>query len=207
MPIITYEGTELSRSQREALIKAFARVAHQIVPSIPEEANYVLIKEIGKGESGKARAGGNQAKGSRMDDLLGRLEKLESDNALTKKVNKTLASKVTSLEAGMELMRSGQQSIVKDQEEMKEDMAGAVMSAKGLPVLFSLIRLLSLPELEKHKDTIFPFVRKLTTLHKKQATGKIPDDEAKEKLATIMKGVQTELKKRDIDPPLLTLPK
>lgn len=45
MPVITYEGTQLSQNQREVLIKGFTDVACKVMPEIPKEAFYVYIRE------------------------------------------------------------------------------------------------------------------------------------------------------------------
>ena len=45
MPVILYEGPQLSQSQREAMIKGFTEVACKIMPEIPKEAFYVFIRD------------------------------------------------------------------------------------------------------------------------------------------------------------------
>ncbi|MDR3588028.1 MAG: tautomerase family protein [Negativicutes bacterium] len=44
MPVITYEGTKLSRDQKRELVTAFTKAASSIT-GIPEQAFVILLKE------------------------------------------------------------------------------------------------------------------------------------------------------------------
>ena len=45
MPVIRYEGPELTPEQRENLIREFTEVAVRYIPRIPKEAYYVFLDE------------------------------------------------------------------------------------------------------------------------------------------------------------------
>lgn len=45
MPVIRYEGPELTPEQRENLIREFTEVCVKYIPRIPKEAYYVFLEE------------------------------------------------------------------------------------------------------------------------------------------------------------------
>ena len=45
MPIISFEGPELTREQKKQLASNFTKSAHQVLPQISENAFIVLIQE------------------------------------------------------------------------------------------------------------------------------------------------------------------
>ena len=45
MPVLIYEGSELNQSQRKELIKGLTEAACNVIPDIPKEAYYVLLRE------------------------------------------------------------------------------------------------------------------------------------------------------------------
>jgi phenylpyruvate tautomerase PptA (4-oxalocrotonate tautomerase family) len=45
MPVLIYEGPELSPNQRKELIKGLTEVACKVSPEIPKEAYYVFLRE------------------------------------------------------------------------------------------------------------------------------------------------------------------
>ena len=208
MPLITYEGPDLTRGQRVALIREFTWVAHQVVPDVPKGTNYVIIKDIGKGEGEKMMAKGDRVlmKSEELDALKERLDRLERNLAFSTKANKILTTALSKLKVDLDLVADHLGTLNDGVESVKEEVARSRIRTEEFPIVFSLLRLLSLPDLEKHKDTVFPFVRKLMILHKKMVTGRLEREEVRERFADIIKDVQTELKKRDIEPPLLSLP-
>jgi phenylpyruvate tautomerase PptA (4-oxalocrotonate tautomerase family) len=45
MPVIRYEGPELTPEQRESLIREFTEVAVRYIPRVPKDAYYVFLDE------------------------------------------------------------------------------------------------------------------------------------------------------------------
>lgn len=45
MPIINFEGPELNREQKKQLAVNFTKVAHEVLPQIPESAFIVVLQE------------------------------------------------------------------------------------------------------------------------------------------------------------------
>ena len=47
MPVITFEGPKLNKSQSEMIVKGFTEVAQNAMPEIPKEAFYVKSGTFG----------------------------------------------------------------------------------------------------------------------------------------------------------------
>ncbi len=43
MPVIKFEGPQLTQEQRKALVEGFTEVACKVIPQIPKEAYYVFV--------------------------------------------------------------------------------------------------------------------------------------------------------------------
>ena len=45
MPVITIQVTTLSQEKREALMKELTEAAHKVLPDVPKNAFYVLVRD------------------------------------------------------------------------------------------------------------------------------------------------------------------
>jgi 4-oxalocrotonate tautomerase family enzyme len=45
MPVIKYEGPQLTQEQRKALVQGFTDVVCKVIPNVPREAYYVFLQE------------------------------------------------------------------------------------------------------------------------------------------------------------------
>lgn len=43
MPVIKFEGPQLTQEQRKALVEGFTEVACKVIPQIPKDAYYVFV--------------------------------------------------------------------------------------------------------------------------------------------------------------------
>jgi len=76
---------------------------------------------------------------------------------------------------------------------------------EGLYILITIGRLLSLPDVEHYQTTLFPLVRKLSSLRKKVMDGNISRSGAKKKYNAILGEVKVILKDHHVPAKLLYL--
>lgn len=69
MPVIKFEGPQLTQDQRKALIEGFTDVVCKVIPNVPREAYYVFILDYPDDKIGVG--------GLMLPDYLAKIQKKE----------------------------------------------------------------------------------------------------------------------------------
>jgi phenylpyruvate tautomerase PptA (4-oxalocrotonate tautomerase family) len=211
MPLISYSGPKLDREQRTALIEGFTELARSVDPKMPKGSCYVVVKDVKAEGSSETIMRGDElvASARELEELKARIEGLEK--ALTRahgtmnQQSNGMARLEKELKKELVELGSGQRRLWSGEKDIKDVVLTHVKKQEGIYILLTIERLLSLPVLERHKSTIFPFVRKLTNLHKKLLLGSVSRREAEEQYAQLKSEIKTTLEGLDVPSHLLFL--
>lgn len=197
----------MERSQREALIRGFTHVAHRIVPSIPEEDNFVFVKDVSSGKGGRMTTKGDKVlvPSKELDALKNRISRLEEVIAFSAQASKMLSTEFSDSKNVQRGLQAKQAVVQTEQEELKAGVESNRNRIEGLYILTTIGRLLSLPDVERYQSTLFPLVRKLSTLRKKVMNGEMGRSDAKKKYNAILREVKVILKDHHVPAKLLYL--
>ncbi len=197
MPLITYDGPALDKRQRQLLIKAFSELAARVVPSIPKGANYVIIRDMTKKKGGTVTTSNKE-----LEAMRKRVDVLEKALSQSMEGTKIVAGQLAVFKREQtkreDKVNSGLSHLWEELDKLIRERDNTREQLKALHILFSIGRLLSLPEFEKHKNIVVPQVRKLLLIYKKLTEGTLKHEDADQQFSSIIDDLERDLKKQGV---------